>query len=482
MPFIPHTEDDIREMLAVIGVDSIEDLFDEIPAELRCGELQGIPEGLSEIEINRLMQTRAKEDGQPLCFIGAGAYDHHIPAAVWQLASRGEFYTAYTPYQAEASQGTLQLLYEFQSMMTALTGMDVSNTSLYDGASALAEAILMAARANRKSKSKRILVPRSLHPTYRKVVDAIVRNQKIELVEVPFDAVSGQTDLSALEGHAGEDFAALVIPQPNFFGVLEPVDEMTDWAHANGMLAIAVVNPVALAVLKPPGEWGGKGVVAPDALSPATPPHPCGADICCGEGQPLGAPLASGGPYFGFLCSTQKLVRQMPGRIIGRTLDLDGKTGYTLTLQAREQHIRRSKATSNICTNQGLVVTAATIHMALLGAEGLERIAAACHANTQKLSQALTGLHGVEAVFTGAVFHEKVLRLPIDAKDALKLLAAHNVLGGYDLSQDYPELGNAVLVCATELRNEDDIESYRSKLERVIQAQVQTPCQLKPDW
>ncbi len=465
MPFIPHTEDDIREMLEVIGVDDIDMLFDEIPAELRCGELQQIPEGLSEMELNRLMQARAKEDGQPLCFIGAGAYDHHIPAAVWQLATRGEFYTAYTPYQAEASQGTLQLLYEFQSMMTALTGMDVSNTSLYDGASALAEAVLMAVRANRKSKSKRVLIPRSLHPTYRKVTQTIVRNQKIELIEVPFDETSGKTDLSALESHAGEDFAALVVPQPNFFGVLESVDEMTDWAHAHGMLAIAVVNPVALAVLNPPGEWGEQG-----------------ADICCGEGQPLGAPLASGGPYFGFLCATQKLVRQMPGRIIGRTLDLDGKTGYTLTLQAREQHIRRSKATSNICTNQGLVVTAATIHMTLLGAEGLERVAAACHANTQKLTEALTSVHGVEAVFQGACFHEKVIRLPIKSADALKLLAAHNVLGGYDLSQDFPELGNAVLVCATELRNEDDIESYRSKLERVIEAQVETPCQLKPDW
>lgn len=465
MPFIPHTEDDIREMLEVIGVDGIDDLFDEIPSELRCEALEKIPEGLSEMAVNRLMQARAREDGQPLCFIGAGAYDHHIPAAVWQLATRGEFYTAYTPYQAEASQGTLQLLYEFQSMMTALTGMDVSNTSLYDGASALAEAVLMAVRSNRKSRSKRVLVPRSLHPLYRKVTRAIVRNQKIELIEVPFDEKSGQTDLSALEQHAGEDYAALVIPQPNFFGVLEPVDQLTDWAHANNTLVIGVVNPIGLAVLNPPGLWGQDG-----------------ADICCGEGQPLGSPLSSGGPYFGFLCSTQKLVRQMPGRIIGRTLDLDGKTGYTLTLQAREQHIRRSKATSNICTNQGLVVTAATIHMALLGAEGLERVAAACIANTQKLTEALTSLYGVETLFKGACFHEKVLRLPIKTADALRLLAAHNLLGGYDLAQDYPELGNALLVCATELRTEEDIENYRSKLERVIQAQVQTPCQLKPDW
>ncbi|MCU7905516.1 MAG: aminomethyl-transferring glycine dehydrogenase subunit GcvPA [Candidatus Thiodiazotropha sp. (ex Epidulcina cf. delphinae)] len=465
MPFIPHTEEDIREMLATIGVGHIDALFDEIPMALRCGELEAIPPGMPEMEVSRLMQARARIDGQPLCFIGAGAYDHHIPAAVWELTTRGEFYTAYTPYQAEASQGTLQLLYEYQSMMTALIGMDVSNASLYDGASALAEAVLMAVRGNRKSKSKRILLPRSLHPAYRRVVRTIVRNQRVELVEVGYDGNTGLIDREDLEKHGGEDFAALVIPQPNFFGVLEAVDGLTDWAHLHGMLAIAVVNPLAMAMLKPAGEWGEQG-----------------ADICCGEGQPLGAPLASGGPYFGFLCSTGKLVRQMPGRIIGKTVDVDGKTGYALTLQAREQHIRRSKATSNICTNQGLMVTAATIHMTLMGAEGLQRVAAASHANTGKLTQALTALPGVEPVFEGAVFHERVLRLPIEANKALRALAAHNVLGGFDLSVDYPELGDALLVCATELRNEDDIENYRGKLERVIQSQVQTPCRLKPDW
>jgi glycine dehydrogenase subunit 1 len=465
MPFIPHTEDEIRDMLGAIGVDSIDDLFDEIPAELRCGELEEIPPGMPEMEVSRLMQIRAREDGQALCFIGAGAYDHHIPAAVWQLTTRGEFYTAYTPYQAEASQGTLQLLYEYQSMMTALTAMDVSNASLYDGASALAEAVLMAVRANRKSKSNRILVPRTLHPLYRRVVKSIVRNQGIELVEVAYDTTTGQVDMPALESHAGEDFAAMVIVQPNFFGVLEAVDQLTDWAQTNGMLAIAVVNPLAMSILKPPGEWGEQG-----------------ADICCGEGQPLGAPLASGGPYFGFLCCREKLVRQMPGRIIGKTVDLDGKPGYTLTLQAREQYIRRSKATSNICTNQGLMVTAATIHMAIMGGEGLQRMAAASHENSTRLSRALCSLPGVEPVFDSPVFHERVVRLPIPAKDTLRTLAAHNVLGGFDLSEDYPELENALLVCATELRSDSDIEQYRGKLERVIASQVETPCQLKPDW
>ncbi|MCG7974335.1 MAG: aminomethyl-transferring glycine dehydrogenase subunit GcvPA [Candidatus Thiodiazotropha taylori] len=460
MPFIPHTEDDIQEMLATIGVESIDDLFDEIPTELRCGELQEIPPGLPEMEVASLMQSRARTDGEPLCFIGAGAYDHHIPAAVWELTTRGEFYTAYTPYQAEASQGTLQLLYEFQSMMTGLTAMDVSNASLYDGASALAEAVLMAVRGNRKSKSKRILLPANLHPHYRRVARSIVRNQKIELVEVAYDKSTGQVDMADLEKHAGEDYAALVIPQPNFFGVLEQTDLLTDWAHQNGMLAIAVVNPLAMSLLKPAGEWGGQG-----------------ADICCGEGQPLGAPLASGGPYFGFLCCTDKLVRQMPGRIIGKTVDMDGKPGYALTLQAREQHIRRSKATSNICTNQGLMVTAATIHMAIMGAEGLQRVAATSHANTQKLSQALSSLPGVEPLFSGAVFHEQVMKLPMETATALGLLASDNVLGGFNLQDDYPELGDAVLVCATELRSDDDIENYRGKLEQVIQSQAQTPSQ-----
>ena len=459
MPFIPHTDEETREMLDAIGVDSMDELFEEIPANLRCGDLSALGPGLWEQEISQLMQEKARADGQPLCFIGAGAYDHHIPAAVWQLATRGEYYTAYTPYQAEASQGTLQLLYEYQSMMTELMAMDVSNASLYDGASALAEAVLMAVRANRKSKSRRILVPRSLHPHYRATVHTLVKNQGIELVEVPYDEKTGQTDLEALKRHQGGDFAALVIPQPNFFGVLEPVDDMTAFAQANGMLAIASVNPLAMAVLQPPGEWGENGV-----------------DIACGDGQPLGAPLSSGGPYFGFMCCTQKLVRQMPGRIIGRTVDLEGREGFALTLQAREQHIRRSKATSNICTNQGLMVTAATIHMSLLGAEGLARVAARCHENLGMLVEKLTSLGEIKPAFSAPVFHETVLRLPLEAKRVLRTLAAHNVLGGYDLSRHYPELGNALLVCATENRSEGDMDKYRQKLEQVLASRRQGAC------
>src|SRR3569623_475306 len=371
MPFIPHTELEVREMLDSIGVRRIDELFDEIPAALRTS-LKEVPAGLAEMDVARLMKARAAADDGTLCFIGAGAYRHHIPAAVWELTTRGEYYAAYTPYQAEASQGTLQLLYEYQAMMAGL---------------------------------------------------------------------------------AGEDYAALVIPQPNFFGALEEVDALTDWAHAHNVFVIGVVNPTSLALLTPPGEWGAKG-----------------ADIACGEGQPLGAPLSAGGPYFGFMCCRQEWARQMPGRIVGRTVDVEGKPGFTLTLQAREQHIRRSKATSNICTNQGLVVTAATIYMSLVGAEGLARVAAASHANTARLKELLAALPGVSAVFSGPCFHETVLRLPRPADEVLAALAARGIAGGFNLKHDYPELGEATLVCATETKYAADLDAYRSAHRSILEA------------
>lgn len=447
MPFIPHTEDEINEMLSVIGIDSIENLFDEIPPHLKINGLQNVPSGMNEMSINRLMQQRAAQDGQPLCFVGAGAYDHHIPAAVWQITTRGEYYTAYTPYQAEASQGTLQLTYEFQSMMTALTALDVSNASLYDGATAMAEAVLMAVRANRKSKSRKILVPRSINPAYARVTETMVKHQNIELVEVAFDAQSGKTSLDALKAFEGEDITAVVLSQPNFFGTLEDVDAITNWAHQNNTIVIAVVNPLSLAILKPPGEWGENG-----------------ADIAVGDGQPLGAPMSSGGPYYGFMCCKQAYVRQMPGRIVGRTVDQQGREGFVLTLQAREQHIRRSKATSNICTNQGLVVTASTIHMSLLGPEGLKQTALSCHQNTQQLLEKLTAIDGVELVFDQPRFHEAVLKLSKPADEVLAKLAQQNILGGLDLSLHFAELQNCILVCATELRIAEDIDTFASAL------------------
>lgn len=451
MPFIPHTETDVKEMLAAIQAPSIDALFDEIPAALRCGKLEGIPEGLSEMAVTQLMLARAQADGLALNFIGAGAYEHHIPAAVWEITTRGEFYSAYTPYQAEASQGTLQLLYEYQTMICGLTGMEVSNASMYDGASALGESLLMALRANKQNGSGMVLVPRAVNPLYRDVVNSTTSAQGIQQVFVDYDAKSGQTALDALKAHDGSKPTAVVIQQPNFFGVLEDVDAITDWAHAQGALVVAVVNPTSLAVLKAPGEWGAKG-----------------ADIVCGEGQPLGAPLSSGGPYFGFLTTKMAYVREMPGRIVGRTVDLDGKSGYTLTLQAREQHIRRAKAKSNICTNQGLLVTAATIYMSLLGPEGLAEVASASLANTRELLAQLTALNGVEPVFAAPHFHEAVIRLPKPVTPVLAALAKEDIFGGYDLSAQYPELGNALLVCATETKTPEHLAQYRDALARVL--------------
>jgi len=318
MPFIPHTEEDIGEMLAAIGVPDIESLFDEIPKELLIKDLDGIPDALSEMEIARLMRARAAQDSGLSCFIGAGAYEHHIPAVVWDIATRGEFYSAYTPYQAEASQGTLQTIYEYQSMIASLTGLDASNASLYDGASALAEAALMAVRANRGTKSRRILLAAGVNGTYRKVAAAIAGSQGLTFQRMPLDARTGTSDFRAL-GDEREPPVAVVVQQPGFFGTLEKIHEITDLAHSQGALVIAVVNPTSLAILEAPGRWGEQG-----------------ADIACGEGQPLGVPLSSGGPYFGFMACKNALIRQMPGRIVGRTTDLDGNPGFTLTLQARE--------------------------------------------------------------------------------------------------------------------------------------------------
>ncbi|MFK7886633.1 MAG: aminomethyl-transferring glycine dehydrogenase subunit GcvPA [Gammaproteobacteria bacterium] len=453
MPFNPHTELDIEQMLAAIGAESIDELFDEIPASLRIGELDGVPEALNEMQVTRLMHARAGEDDGLLNFIGAGAYEHHVPAAVWQLATRGEYYTAYTPYQAEASQGTLQLIYEYQTMMARLTGMDVSNASLYDGASGLAEAVLMAVRANRKSKSKKVLCLGSVNPRYRDTVRAITATQGIDLVEIEFDAATGVTPLGALADYNDDDIAALIVQQPNFFGGYEAVDAATDWAHKKNALMIAVVNPTSLALLKPPGEWGDNG-----------------ADIACGDGQPLGVPLSSGGPYFGFITCRQSFVRQMPGRIVGRTVDVDGRDGFALTLQAREQHIRRSKATSNICTNQGLVVTAATIYMSLVGPEGLARVAASCNANTRSLVDACAAIDGVEVVFDKPFFHEAVLRLPVDTQQVLQAMGEAGIAAGFDLGKDYPQFEGCILVCATETRTAEDIALYATELQRCLEA------------
>ncbi len=452
MAFIPHTAADVEEMLAAVGVKSIEQLFEEIPPSVRARPLAGIPGALNEMEVTRLMMGRAASDEVALSFIGAGAYEHHIPAAVWAIATRGEFYSSYTPYQAEASQGTLQAIYEFQTMIASLTGMQVANASLYDGASAFAEALLMAVRIHRQSKSIRALVPRAVHPHYRAVARCITGAQGLRLEEVAYDPASGRTLVDALEPYAGEDIAAVVIQQPNFFGMLEDVDGLSEWARARGIAVVAIVNPISLALLKPPGEWRG------------------GADVVIGEGQPLGVPLSSGGPYFGFMATRMAHVRQMPGRIAGRTVDLGGREGFTLTLQAREQHIRRGRATSNICTNQGLMVTAATIYLSLMGPQGLLRVAQACHARTGELLEALARIPGVRAAFAGPRFHEAVLQLDRPVAPVLAQLERRDIVGGLDLAPHYPELGNALLVCATETKTPADIQAFAAALGEALES------------
>lgn len=452
MTYIPHTEKDIKEMLATLGIASIDELFKEIPEQLILKHfLSKIPNALCEMDVAKFLKDRLMKDKRGLCFIGAGAYEHYVPAAVWDLTNRGEFLTSYTPYQAEASQGTLQVIYEFQTSIARLMKLDVSNASMYDGASALAEAILMAVRANKHSKSKTVLIPKAISPAYKSTLKTILSLQKIKLIEVSFDLEKGGIDLNALNKYKDQDISALVIANPNFFGVLEEVDVLTDWAHENNALVVALVNPLAMAFLKPPGQWGKSG-----------------ADIATGSGQPLGVFLSHGGPYFGFLCCKSEYIRQLPGRIVAKTSDLSGREGYTLTLQAREQHIRRAKATSNICTNQSLLATAATVYMSLLGASGMQKIASASHANAKELCEKLSSINGVEKVFSGSFFHEFVIKFKTKIDGLLEKLADVGIQGGVNLTSDYPELENSLLVCATETKSQSDLDFYADQLAAVL--------------
>ena len=451
MSYIPHTDDDTKIMLDAIGVPSIEALFDEIPKTLRYEGFSNIPSGMTEQSMLKMAHKLAQKNQHGLCFIGAGSYSHHIPAVVKTLAARGEFRTSYTPYQAEASQGTLQLLYEFQTMIAELTGMDVANASLYDGATALAEAVLMAIRLKKSQKTHQILIVGTLHPFYRETLETMIRYQPVELITLPFNPTTGVTviDKSLMQGYP--DLTAIVMVQPNFFGCLEPVDALCDWAFEKNIIRIACVNPTALGLLKPPGEWGQHGV-----------------DIACGEGQPLGVPMSSGGPYIGFISTKIAHVRQMPGRLIGRTLDKEGKEGFSLTLQAREQHIRREKATSNICTNQGLLVVHATIYMTLLGPNGLKAVATTAHNRTTFLLNQLTAIPGISRVFSSPYFHEVLLQFEKPLAPVLSSLRQAGIDGGYPVEAHFPLLKNTLLVCATEMIDEEDILYYASALRTIL--------------
>jgi len=447
MSYISLSDKDKKEMLEKIGVSSVEDLFRCIPEPVKLNRKLGLPPALSEPELLALMKDVAGRNtyGGFLSFLGAGAYRHIIPVAVDALSSRGEFVTPYTPYQPEVSQGTLQVIFEFQTLICQLTGMDIANASLYDGASASAEAVLMAGRLGNRTK---ILLPRSLHPRYRRTIRTYCRNIGLELVEVGFDG-SGRMSPAELEAKLDDRTAAVVCQSPNYFGVVEDLKAVADLAHRRQALAVAVVaEALSLGVLEAPGRLG--------------------ADIVTGEAQSFGLPLGFGGPYLGFMACGKDFVRQFPGRIAGLTTDVDGRRGFVLTLSTREQHIRREKATSNICTNQAWCALRATIFLEILGHDGLREMA--CQ-NIQKANYAkeqLTGLPGLKARFSGRPFNEFVLQLPRKWADVDASLRKRNILAGVGLESDYPELKDCLLVNVTEVVRREDIDRLAGALREVL--------------
>jgi glycine dehydrogenase subunit 1 len=438
MPFIPNSDDDRKEMLAAIGVKNFEELLENIPEALRFREKMNLPEPLSEFEIASFMNKMATKNngcGDYATFLGAGAYDHYSPAAIDHIISRSAFYTAYTPYQSEVSQGTLQVIYEYQSMIAELMNLDVSNASLYDGGSALAEAILMAFAETRRSK---VLVSSCVNPLYREVIATYLRGQDWEMQII--DGEDGATSTTQLKRALDDNTAAVVIQHPNFFGCLEDMDTFTSMVHDRKALFITSNDPLSLAILEPPGSYG--------------------ADIATGEGQCFGNSLNFGGPYLGILACRDKFIRKMPGRIAGITEDKTGKRGFVLTFQTREQHIRRDKATSNICTNQALNALAATVYLALMGRNGVEKVANVCAHNSHYLADRIQQIQGFELMFPKAFFKEFVVRTPVDPDIILEKCFQSHILGGVNLSKYYPEIENGLLVAVTEKRTKDEMDSF----------------------
>lgn len=446
MRYTPHTQQDRHDMLSVIGVQSVEELFHDVPESVRFPDLK-LPSGMTEVEARRYFTKMGAKNAtvtEHPCFLGAGAYYHYTPAVVPHLLFRGEIYTAYTPYQPEVAQGTLQMIYEFQTMIAELTGLDVANASMYDGSTALAEAGLMAVRASRGRRTK-LVISNAIHPEYRHVLQTYCHGMDIQEVYLDFDADTGTTPLDAIRAAVDKKTACVMIQYPNFFGSIEDVKAIADIAHKAGALLSVSADPIALALLKSPGELG--------------------ADIVTGEGQSLGIPLWLGGPYVGFFAARKKYMRQMPGRICGRTVDREGRQGFVLTLQAREQHIRRQKATSNICTNQALVATAVTMYLTAVGKNGLEQVSNLCYQRSHYLANELTKLDGYELLFSTPFFREVAIRTPQSPATLNKRLWEEDgIIGGYNLSQDYPELGNAWLLTATEMNSKEEIDQLVAAL------------------
>ena len=440
--YIPNTALQKQEMLLDMGMKQIEDLFSEVPENVRLKRELNLPKGMSEMEVNTHMKELANKNintDQYTCFLGAGAYDHYIPSIVHHLVSRQEFYTAYTPYQPEISQGTLQAIFEYQTMICHLTGMEVANASMYDGATALAESSALACQATRR---KEILVSSSVHPESREVLRTYGRFNGSRIVE--FGAIDGKIDVRELESKLSNNTAAVILQTPNFFGIVEDLRGLSELVHKNKALLIVSCDPIALSLLKPPGEFG--------------------SDVVVGEGQSLGNPLNFGGPYFGFLAAKKEFLRKMPGRIVGETVDKEGRRGYVLTIQTREQHIRREKATSNICSNQALNALKATIYLSVMGKQGLKEVASLCTSKAHYAYEKLLETGLFSPVLQAPFFKEFVVKYKGDLRTLNKKLLEHKIIGGYLLEDKYPELENCWLVAVTETRTKEEIDNLIRKV------------------
>jgi glycine dehydrogenase subunit 1 len=445
MGFVPNTEEDKKEMLKAIGVSSFEELISDIPPEIRLKEELNLPEPLSEHEVLKELQSISEKNldvNHAICFLGGGAYDHFIPSAVFAIISRSEFYTAYTPYQAEISQGTLQSIYEYQTMICRLTGMDVANASMYDGGSALAEAVLLSIGHTERTE---VVIAGPVNPNYLKVVKTYTHPRRAEIKLTRFD--DGVCDIEDLKQKVTDKTACVIVQQPNFFGNIEDVFEIEKVAHAHGALFIVAIDPISLGLLVPPGEYG--------------------ADIVVGEGQPLGIPLSFGGPYLGIFAVKEFLIRKMPGRLSGITIDRDGERGFTLTLQTREQHIRREKATSNICTNQGLMMLAATVYMALMGKQGLKEVATLCLQKSHYLAEKISQIKGFKLKYNQPFFKEFVVETPIPASVIKEKLQAKKILPGIDLSK-FDRYGDGLLIAVTEKRTKKEMDIFVDELKNLV--------------
>ncbi len=440
LPYIPHTAAEVEEMLKVIGAGSTEELFSDIPQEMRAKSFD-LPAGRSELEVRRHLQKLASKNATSLInFVGGGFYDHYIPAAVDTVLQRAEFYTAYTPYQPEISQGTLQAVYEYQTAICRLTDMDVSNASLYDGGTALFEAVMMAVRATGR---KKIIVDRGVSPLYRTMLRAYTSNLSLELVESR--TLNGMAMRERMSELIDVHTAAVILQNPNFFGTVDDLSDIVEMTHKAGALAVASVYPISLGLLKSPGTMG--------------------FDIATGEGQSLGLPLSFGGPYLGFMATRKANARNMPGRIVGATHDAQGRRGYVLTLQTREQHIRREKATSNICSNEALCALAALTYMCLIGKEGLRDVATLCAQKTEYAKQRLSQISGVSLRFSSPTFNEFVINLPVDAGDVAGRMIEKGFAVGFPLGRYFKIMDKSLLIAVTEKRTKEEIGRFAEALE-----------------